>query len=119
MKRIIYTIISVLTISAGIGIYTSPITYEKSGYIIEVEQPNKENPQGLVTFEDIKGDVWTFPGSDDWLPGDLLTVKMSDNGTDFSFDDYIIITDGSAQAIYNGSIPEDFQVGKNYKKYLF
>ena len=75
---------------------TSGRTYPHCGIVCEVNAS-----ENLVTFEDASGNLWSFFGSEDWQPGDIVSVMMYDNGTEKTiYDDQII------EARYNGHISE-------------
>ena len=73
---------------------TSGRTYPHQGIVTEIKGD-------VVTFEDANGNLWSFFGSEDWQPGDIVSVMMYDNGTEKTiYDDQII------EARYNGHISE-------------
>lgn len=90
MKKAVITLLIATTLFCGYKLKTQ--TYETKGIVTEVIQPCKEYHEGLVIFVDKNGNEWSFEGSEDWFEYDTITVKMSDNGTEWIEDDEILET---------------------------
>ena len=57
--------------------------YPTCGVITEVTEET-------ATFEDCKGNLWEFSEPEDYEVGDIVSVIMSDSGTETIYDDEII-----------------------------
>ena len=57
--------------------------YSSCGFVTEIAD-------GLITVEDMDGNLWQFMGTDDWEVGDLCSMILSDEGTIEVYDDVIL-----------------------------
>ena len=61
--------------------------YPTTMVVVEVNQETND-----VIMVDFTENYWDFKGCEDWLPGDVCSVLMCDNGTENIYDDFICET---------------------------
>lgn len=113
MKKLLYISLLIIAFNTFCGFGFKPTEYTKKGCVISVIEPCQEYKNGLVTFIDIKGDMWSFDGSEDWLMGDLLLADMHDNRTSFTNKDDVILN-----VTYTGYIDKNYYTLNDIKAYL-
>ena len=77
-----------ITLPTETGITSlSPNYYPASGIVTGFDNGND-----LVIYEDFEGNVWDFPGIEDWEEGDRVALIMDNNGTpDNIYDDLPVV----------------------------
>ena len=63
--------------------YISANTYPLCGIVTEISNDT-------VIVQDYAGNLWTFFGAEDFMPGDMAVMVMNANGTENIADDVII-----------------------------
>ena len=94
MKKLIAIILTaiILTATATACAYEDRFTmnadnlYPNTAIVVVVD-----GYEDLVTCIDAGGREWTFYGAEDWMPGDLVSLLMFDNFTEYVMDDVIMV----------------------------
>lgn len=95
LKAISIAVLSVLTLSVilmGAGIFVENHFYSR---VATVQGFAPESDR--VIFVDALGHYWIMDGIEDWMPGDVASLVMFDNGTAKVTDDRVI------RATYQGN----------------
>lgn len=86
MKKLItaaLVIASLLVLTGPAALVTED--YAATGIVVETDDTTD-----TVTVEDFTGNRWCFLGVEDWMPGDICSMVMNDNGTPDITDDIIL-----------------------------
>ena len=88
-----FSLVAAVLVSASL-VASEINLYPQAAVVMDVEEET-----GLITTVDENGELWQF-FDDEWLPGDLCLMIMSDEGTLEIWDD-VIISKKNAGSISN------------------
>ena len=81
-------------ILAALLLTVAPATAAQYPAVLIVSRVDAAHDQ--ITLEDYSGHTWTYPGAEDWTPGDVAAAIMEDHDTPTITDDTIISIEYSA-----------------------